>query len=302
LDPPEQREFTPVPESEEPEFTAALENLPVTLCIAAACHDDGIPAIAMCTDWKATTPLGTSQTFDKLRWIKKPKWVALMAGSGPRGLELVRLYKLHLQDKNITEENVLEVLKEPVHKQLLDRKDEYVRSTLGISYDELRKSGRNQLPESVLIEEYINLRRIDLGASLILAGFVDQTQRRGNPYPKPLICRVDKSGEITVQDHFAAIGDGKFVAVPSLLRREYDSERAMMTAVYELYEAKTLSEIISTVGENTSVDVLKPDGSILSVSPRGYVYLDSLLRKFGPKKKVTGARSRPRYFRKGEFS
>jgi len=38
-----------------------------------------MPRIVTCTDWRVTTGYGSANNTDKMRWIKKPNWVALTA-------------------------------------------------------------------------------------------------------------------------------------------------------------------------------------------------------------------------------
>jgi 20S proteasome alpha/beta subunit len=287
------------PERDGSEAAAPWEMLSVTLCIAAACQSKAGPVIVMCTDWRASSTLGSTDTSDKVRWIKKRKWVALMAGDGNSAHALVRAYRLHMANRTFTEDNAEEELKAPAHKRLADLKDSYIRSSLGISYEEFRRVGKKQFPESVVLEEYMNLRRINLGARLIIAGFVEPQGRSRTPHP--LICVIEQDGTVRVEEHFAAIGEGRYVAVPPLLRRDYSRDTIVQHAIYQLYEAKTLSEIVHTVGETTSVDVFGADGKVICVSSRGYVYLDNKLAKFGPRKSVRGIRMTNRHFQNGDF-
>jgi len=72
------------------------------------------------------------------------------------------------------------------------------------------------------------------------------------------------------------------------LRREYDwEETSLSKAIYYLYEAKTLAEIIDSVGASTSIDILYPDGTLKSLKKEGYDYYEELLKEFGPKPRVT---------------
>lgn len=115
--------------------------------------------------------------------------------------------------------------------------------------------------------------------------------------PCPLIFKMTQAtSEVTHEEHFGAIGEGVSVAVPPLLRREYDwEETSLGKAIYYLYEAKTLAEIIDSVGPSTSLDVLYPSGELKSATNAGYDYCDELLKKFGPKPRVTGIEWKDEY-------
>jgi hypothetical protein len=171
-------------------------------------------------------------------------------------------------------------------------KNNFVELRLGVTYEHLRLRGKKEFPESVLLDTYVRLKRIDLGASLILAGFVPHKSSM-----KPLICKVDRSGEVTVTEHFETIGEGRYVAQPPLLRRQYNSDVSLMDAIYRLYEAKTLAEIVPSVGEDTSIDILHPDGDLSQVrNPQGYAVLDSMLKRFGSKRLIDKPPIKKRYF------
>jgi hypothetical protein len=103
---------------------------------------------------------------------------------------------------------------------------------------------------------------------------------------KPLICRINQKGEVSISDHFECIGEGLVVANPTLLRRSIDSDVSLMDAVYRLYEAKSLAEVLSSVGEDTSVDLLYPNGDLEQLSQVGHDKMAAMFRKFGPKRNI----------------
>jgi hypothetical protein len=69
-----------------------------------------------------------------------------------------------------------------------------------------------------------------------------------------------------------------------------------MKALYEVYEAKTLSEIIGSVGDDTSLEVLDADGKIESSTRTGYKHLDKLFKEYGPKSTIRGLKLEKRFF------
>jgi hypothetical protein len=163
----------------------------------------------LCTDWKGENPLGaTAQTFDKFRPIKRG-WVALMAGKSTRALELVREYQGYLPSQDISDENAIEVVKIATHRRVAKLKNELVKLTLGVSYEHFRKEGFKQFGEKVFKETIDEVKKVDLGASVIVAGFTTSKH--------PILLVVNRGGFVTREEHFAAIGDGKIVAVPTLV-------------------------------------------------------------------------------------
>jgi len=270
----------------------------VTLCIAAACQYRNQPRIVTCTDWKLSSTLGSSETADKLRWIKKPNWVALTAGVAAKAEALVRTYRGFFANKEITEETAPGLFTTTAIAQLMWLKNCYVRQKHAVTYDHFREKGKKEFPESVFLKTHMEVEAIDLGASLIIAGFVNHGTSM-----KPLICKIARSGEVSITDHFETIGEGLYVARPPLLMREYNSEVSLMDAIYRLYEAKTLAEIVPSVGKDTSIDVLYPNGELEQVSSRkGYDLLDKMFRKYGPKACIKKPPLKRAYFDDLDFS
>jgi hypothetical protein len=118
---------------------------------------------------------------------------------------------------------------------------------------------------------------------------------------KPLICRIDADCEVSVSDHFECIGSGGFVARPQLLRRSYQSDVSLMDSIYRVYEAKALAEIVPSVGETTSIDILYPDGKLEQLSDAGHSKVNSMFKRFGPKPNVEKPRLEKKYFDSLEF-
>jgi 20S proteasome alpha/beta subunit len=269
----------------------------VTLCIAAACQYRNKPRIITCTDWKVSSSFGSAENADKLRWIKKPNWVALTAGGATASDALVRMYRQSLSSEEITEENALGVFTRVAHDRLAQMKNAHVVRTLGVTYDHLRSKGKKELPESVVLDVYRGLLAINLDASLIVAGFVPVRQAM-----KPLICRIPQNCDVSISDHFECIGSGSVIARPTLLRRSYSSDVSLMEAAYRVFEAKKLSEVIDSVGGSTSLDVLFPDGYLEQLSDKGHDRMHTMFKRFGPKSSILKPRLEEKYFDSLEFS
>ncbi len=283
--------------TDDEEYEALWRHTPVTLCIAAACQYRNQPRIATCTDWKASSSLGSAETADKLRWLKAPNWIALTAGDAAKAEALVRTYRGGLKDREITEANAHGFFSTIAIGHLMWLKNCYVRQKHGVSWKHFLEKGKKQFPESVLLNTHMQVEAIDLGASLIVAGFI----KHGTTM-KPLICKVSRSGAVSISDHFEAIGEGLYVASPPLLQRQYDSNVSLIDAVYRLFEAKTLAEIVPSVGKDTSIDILYPTGELEQVSDRGYDMLESMFRKYGPKRNIKQPKMAGKYFDGLDFS
>ncbi len=287
---------TPLCEEFAPEDNP-LELCPVTLCIAAICHEDGKDRIVLCSDWKSSSSLGSSQTADKLRWIKKPDWLVLTAGKIHEIELLVRAYRKKFKTVEITEDNATEEIESVAKEQLIKRKADYVERQLGVTYEYFRTHGQ-EFPVDLRAGIFAAIRQIDLGASLLFAGYVKP--ERGKP--RPLLCTVKQDSSVSIETDFGMVGEGLMVAIPPLRRREFDSGISMMKAIYQVYEAKTLAEIVPSVGEDTSLDVFFPDGTLQSLTKSGYQYLDNRLREYGPRPRVRSVRHKQSFFRPFKWS
>ena len=269
----------------------------MTLCIAAACQYRNRPIIVTCTDWRVTTNYGSANNTDKMRWIKKPNWVALTAGNKVMADALVRTCRAAVAPETLTEDTILPILERVARKLLVARKDAYVFATLGVTYADFLNRKRTQFPESVVSATFSEIRKMRIEASLIVAGFVPKGRT-----VKPLICKIDVNGDVSISEHFACSGEGQKVATPMLLRREYNSSVSLMDAAYRLYEAKTLAEVYSSVSEDTSVDILYPNGDLEQFSTIGHRKLGSMFDEFGPKKRIKFPKLEKKYFDSLEFN
>jgi hypothetical protein len=69
-----------------------------------------------------------------------------------------------------------------------------------------------------------------------------------------------------------------------------------MDAAYRLFEAKKLSEVIASVGEETSIDVLFPKGELEQLSVAGHEQMGIMFRRMGPSRRMKMPRFEEKYF------
>ena len=267
----------------------------MTLCIAAICDDmvNTQPKIVLCTDMERQTEgIGSSETEDKLGFAR-PGWPVLMAGTISKSYELLNVYAGHLASnyQKIDEFNLLTSLREPAHIQKCKLVDHYFQQTFSFSRSYFYGQGKEKLPEKFIADQEEVISRIKLEASLIIAGYIPETDfLKGGKGPRPFLCVVDDTqsvsgaDEVTIEYEYAAIGSGHYPAISNLYRREQDSVNSLIQTLYNVYEANCLSDKVPGVGrEFVKIDVLYSDGSLKSVSEAGYKYLKSLFKKYGPK-------------------
>jgi len=276
----------------------------VTVCIAAICQHEGQFRIVTCADWKQETDLAGSETADKIRLLPK-EWVALMAGALNRAEELVGRYERKLRNIEQVEddEDLYAVMKEPAsqHKEALA--DDYIRHMLGISYKEFLERA-NTLPQEFVADKLKEISSINLGAALILAGFMEVKKQVFKNESLPYLFVVDDSGThqdvVRAEDNFAVIGTGAYVAIPALNQREQDDNKNLMETIYNVYEAKRLAEVVLGVGQATSIDVIGPNG-VSTLSEAGAERCKRIFAGIGPKLHLSEERSRQLFEFKPEY-
>jgi hypothetical protein len=266
----------------------------MTVCIAAICQqdkDNDEPRIVVGYDWKSETELGGSETADKLRTLPKG-WVALMADSLSHCEELVAQYETHLRTLGPVDDDrhLFEEMKKPAHKQKEVLANDYLRQMLGISYADL-VSPDKKYPEEIVTKRLEEVANIRLRAALILAGFIETGQsneeRENNPYLFVVDDQSDHENVVQVGENFAAIGTGSYVAIPVLHQREHDSEKSLIETVYSVYEAKRLSQVVPGVGEATEIDILFPDGKLMTWTDSLWERCEWLFDRLGPKLRIS---------------
>ena len=261
----------------------------MTLCIAAACLDGDDKKIVLCTDWKEEAEgIGSSETADKLKFVKAG-WVALVSGEASPTEALIFLYRNRLKDADLTEGNVYDSLKNPIHERKALLADDYTRQVLGITYGDFINNGKGTFPEDFFRQHLYEIERIRLGTSLIICGFIEKYDYVNEIAEKhPLLITIDddtsqRQDIFSLELDFAAIGSGASSALAALFNREQSSDTSLLHTIYFLYEANRLSEKVPGVGEQVSIEVLDADGNIQSLSEEGYDKCDELFRRFGPR-------------------
>jgi len=262
----------------------------MTLCIAATCLDGDKPKIVMCTDWREEYPaIGSHENADKLSFIKD-SWPVLLAGEGPSEEALVATYEQELKQVDLTQANIYEKLKAPMHKRKEILADDYTRQMLGIPYQEFLIRGRSTFPDDFYRQHVEEIERIRLGASLIICGFIGTYDYvEGKTERSAVIATVDDEASsidriFSMHTDFAAIGSGYASALGVLCRRGQSSDDPLLRTIYVVYEAKILAETVPGVSPSLAIDVLSADGKMQSLSDEGYKACGKLYGRFGPRR------------------
>jgi hypothetical protein len=162
LNPTSEPDIEPFP-NEGPELEAPWENPPMTLCLAAACQQDRNDRIVLCSDWKSGSSLGSSQTSDKLRWLKKkPNWIALTAGKEKAVESIIRRYRTELASSgDINDSNAEMTFGRIAQRHLLQKKSDCVETEIGVTYGYFRKH-LEEFPDKVQVRLFERITRVDL--------------------------------------------------------------------------------------------------------------------------------------------
>lgn len=221
----------------------------MTVCIAGICWDRDLPRIILCSDQRIGTDESGGDVCLKMDHAGDG-WIALISGSVPKARDFVAVCRKAMMERtdSMDSADIALVIRECASRQKLTLADQYVQSQLAFSYDYLLAHGKEQLPKRDFDEVIYNVRSINLGCDIVLAGFVGSM---------PVLFTVWNDGTVNKEEAFAVVGSGCLVAQAALFRRQYRLALQIEEAAYYLYEAKKMSEIGSGIGPGTSMSVLK---------------------------------------------
>lgn len=269
-------------------FRLRPRRTPMTVCIAAACSIRREPAIVLCHDWQGTVQaVGSSDSVDKQRYLGNG-WIALIAGDISHADELTALIEGSIPALP-SPDIAIRSLREKVFDYRERLLDQYLRGTCGIGYERFINDGMKIYPESVFKEINRELMDVQIGVELLVTGFVVEFDDETNqPYNLHCIMQVCQSPagvlEVSLQDSFATIGEGAAAAQASLLYREHDWQDGLQQTTYRVYEAKTMAEIIPTVGPSSTIYLHRPKHDLEYINEDGFYACRNLFKLFGPKK------------------
>lgn len=255
--------------------------------MAAACEHEKEPRIVFCTDWQQQIEgIGGAENRNKMDFVKDG-WPVLIADTLCHAEELIGIYRSHLKTVDLVETNVLDEMKIPAQMYKATLANDYIKQTLGVDYNYFLQYGKRRFPEELHREKLDEISRIKLGVSLIVAGFA-KCEKVG-PYKEqsqPFICVIEDDEEhkdvVRLENDFAAIGSGAYVASAALFHREQHWQRPLLYTIYSVYEAHEFADRVPGVGAALSIDVLEP-GGIRMLSDEGYEYCQKLFKRYGPR-------------------
>jgi 20S proteasome alpha/beta subunit len=247
----------------------------MTICIAAICSAGDTREIVICTDWKASSGLGSSETFLKQRPLANG-WVCLTAGNKSDIISLYRLLRIRFRATNeISDENIITLVGDAVSVRKKQKATEYTQGKYAISYDDFLTFGKDKLPPDLFRTSMVEIEKITLGAEMVIAGF---------SLGYPLLCHISTNGATSLKEDFATIGEGEYLASSALLHREQRETDSLPITLYNVYEAKQYAERVGSVGELTSITLLTIEGRIrMMLGDSGKEWLRQKFIELGPK-------------------
>ena len=249
----------------------------MTVCIATVCGGSLHPTIVLCSDWKGSSPLGTSETFLKQRRLAS-NWFCQMSGSEADTLALFRIMRgIFKEEKNVDDANITTIIRKGLATRKLERANEYTYGKFALSYDDFIKIGKEKLPPEIFRDAWVEISNISLRAELLISGFSNNL---------PYICQTTDSGQVSLRENFCTIGEGAFLASSVMYHRQIMDYSDFERALYAVFEAKKYAERIASVGTTTALCILEPhEGHIKPryISEKGLDVLEDEYKKRGPK-------------------
>ena len=247
----------------------------MTVCIAAAAEtEEGQRALVLCTDRRVGGALGSAETGLKSRYITKG-WRLLTSGDEHEIMALDKLYTQRFRQINATKpENLDESMRWPVNERKRQLASEFIRARFATSLEDFQQHAKQRLPDDIFHEAIRAIGDIRTEADVVMAGFSDEYSAE--------IYECCGDGKVRIHEDFAVIGEGALIATSSLLRRRQDYVTTLNDTLFNVFEAKRLSEAVGSVGRGTSLSVLYPDGTHKYVSSAARTELNVHYKKYGP--------------------
>lgn len=230
--------------------------------------------LVLCTDARMGSALGSADTYLKERLIH-PNWRVLTAGEQPAIVSLLKCFKRAVTPTSVVSaENVDGLIKSAAVARKSEIANEIVGAKFGLSFERFIQIGKDRFPPDIFYGVLKEIEMTSLGAEFIIAGFIDGSNEL-------YVC--EQSGRVFPTEHFAAVGEGGYLATAALLRRGQNIGNSLIGTIYNVYEAKRAAEAIGSVGQLTLLTVVQPDGTVRKMSAAMQTWLTNKHVELGPK-------------------
>lgn len=251
----------------------------MTLCMAAACQEQGAARIVALADTRIETDWAGANIGFKYEWLVEPDWPMLIAGDISSAKEFAKTCRSVLDPSEFTVLNIVDKLTEAAlaHKRKLAER--LVRSTLNIPFERFVKHGEKEIPPDLRNRLWYDLAQLDLGCSAIVYGFLSKRSQ---------IFLIEESCEVKIHPDFVAIGTGSVVAQSTLFYREQGEACSVERSLYNLNEAFLLArDSAPGVGGDANATICAPNATggmdTYLVLSKYHAKLYAAFKRYGPK-------------------
>jgi 20S proteasome alpha/beta subunit len=175
----------------------------------------------------------------------------------------------------VDETTIKNLIEQSLRLRLTQKRDALAHARYSMSYEDVFRSGKENLPEAQFVRFITDASLIQLEAEFIIAGFYNNDDF--------MFC-TKRTGEATSPTYFACAGEGSYLAHAALMSRSYMNVIGLGEALYLVYEAKKAAEAVNSVGKNSLISVLDEDGTRTTLNQSEFPhFFANLYGQYGPR-------------------
>lgn len=226
----------------------------MTVCIAISCEKG--KSVVVVSDRMITAGFLARQFEDDKRKIHRiiNSVVALTAGDATRAIEIFRTVKPRISSEpDSSVRDIAGLVCEEYEKLRSQKVDSIHFKPRGMTRESFYKEYAKQLPETLAMFLDKSVFQEELGINLIIAGVDDSGGH---------IFGISDPGNMECYDSigYHSIGIGQPHVLNSLIGRKASTSDSLLTCLYNVYEAKKISESAPGVGKITDIAIIKEEG------------------------------------------
>jgi hypothetical protein len=247
----------------------------MTLCISAACQDEGKPCILVSSDWKAELgDVASTEAQNKLYWLFSGKFAVLIAGTASAAHSLLATLKEEIKPRGITESNIGDRISEGVLRHKAKLIDNEVRRRHGVAFEHFR-TRPSEFDQAQWSETWAKATQLELDCQLIVCTFIDK---------ETYMFQVESDVSVWRDENFLTIGTGSTIANSILCFRKQCEDYPLADTLYNVFEATMFARKVHTpgVGRTHSFSVLYSGSRQKRLRGRGFETLTEFFRRYGP--------------------
>lgn len=244
----------------------------MTVCIAGVCCHDEKPAMVLIADSQGT--YGNALKSNDANKIRNVGRFRILISDNPTSAdELITLISPTLiafdkgpQDFDSHDVRVSSLMAE-LRQFVRQRKRAIVEHHIGLTFssslDEFRVDAQKWLSEREHKEAWDEIRRLDLGCSLII----------GHVSEAPTLIGISPEGHVSLHDHYCVTGSGMDAALALLVQTSYEDLDSVFDCLVHLHLAKSMAEKNAFVGDESTIEILTNSSSPLVLTDEGWDYV-----------------------------